>query len=103
MASPCREARGAYGASSHGPQRSGEKPVWQDASRRSWRTTGPTCFRSSTLTTMRDLHGSRTPPSGSSTTLETRAGPAWVDEVGVSKLLRVSRQTIEDEVKAHRF
>ena len=47
--------------------------------------------------------GMGTPPSGSSTTLETRAGPAWVDEVGVSKLLRVSRQTIEDEVKAHRF
>eukprot|EP00439_Symbiodinium_sp_Y106_P039857 s5028_g4.t2 len=47
--------------------------------------------------------GMGTPPSGSSTTLETRAGPAWVDEVRVSKLLRVSRQTIEDEVKAHRF
>ncbi|CAE7223910.1 unnamed protein product [Symbiodinium sp. CCMP2592] len=36
------------------------------------------------------------------TSIETRAGPAWIDEIGLSKTLKVSRQTIEDEVKQHR-
>ena len=44
-------------------------------------------------------------PSSSSgtTSLNTRGGAVWVDEVGLAKLLKVSRQTVEDEVRNHRF
>ena len=34
---------------------------------------------------------------------ETRAGEAWIDEAGISKLLKISRQTVEDEVSRHRY
>ena len=35
--------------------------------------------------------------------VDTRAGEAWIDEVAISKFLKVSRQTIEDEISRHRY
>ena len=48
--------------------------------------------------------GMGAPPAGSAArVVETRAGAAWVDESGISKFLKISRQTVEDEVSQHRF
>eukprot|EP00439_Symbiodinium_sp_Y106_P041235 s4246_g5.t1 len=42
--------------------------------------------------------GMGAPPAGSAArVVETRAGAAWVDESGISKFLKISRQTVEDE------
>ncbi|CAE7455558.1 unnamed protein product [Symbiodinium sp. CCMP2592] len=48
--------------------------------------------------------GMGVPPEGTKATeIETRGGQAWLDEGTIAKQLKLSLQTVEDEVKGHRW